>query len=883
MMERLIEEGANINSTNKYKNTPLHIAALKGNNELAKILIKKGANYKTQNKYYFTPLHLAAANGYENIVKLLINKEKSDDKFASLISLKKKSYVNVGGKDGDTALHLAIKNDWGYVVVSLLDYAQTNINASNASGKSPLHIAVMNERSRLVKILLAKGALTDFEDIGGRTPLHYASRKGNEEIAKILLESGAHINRADEMGQTPLHFAAILGNAKLVELLLKKEAILEACNAVRQTPLHLAAAKGCTEVVKKLVEDSASLEVRDSQGRTPFLIAVEKGKETIVTELINKGADIEVCDRGKNSALHLAAVNNRLSLVISLLAETSHLNSKNKKGETPLYLAIKFKNIDVVSKILTYGVNSNLYVEKEKALHKAVVKGNKEIVKELLDYGAYIDAVDSKRRTPLILAIVKLNNNGVKSSLKRRVDIQVANVNQNVLSIVKLLLKRRANVQITDENQHTPLHHVASLGNVNLAKLLICYGINIEAKDKKEYTALHIAVINNNVGLTSLLLQEGANPSVFDMHHMTPLHYAAEIGRPKILKLLLKYGSDIEANGPYGATPLTLSINKTKWDNINLLINYGANIFHVDSKGDSLERIFIEKLNSDVAYNKERKKRLEKVWVPQSIFKMQEIIPPFNPSDKQYIIKRLEEYIKRLGVPKGWGVYLKKTCPKGGDLYYLKKWFKEIELEVKKSWADFELTYSAIIGDLVYHVLSESFLSPYPYQMLLKQFLAITKEIVEPADDSINEDNSVGIAEKIMNMFGEKDSKLRALKEPYDIIKRTLQAYKEFNYLIPSNLFYTLSSKTDRKALIQVFARYPGCFYNLEACIFKYFENHIFNKEDKAKLMEFRCLVLEGIRNHTFERRTDIKIIKSEVEPNSTSYIKNESCLGLSI
>ncbi|MGL9725188.1 MAG: ankyrin repeat domain-containing protein [Wolbachia sp.] len=55
-------EGVNVNISNHFGNTPLHIAAIKGNEKMAKLLLEKRANANVKNHSGDTPLHAAAKN-----------------------------------------------------------------------------------------------------------------------------------------------------------------------------------------------------------------------------------------------------------------------------------------------------------------------------------------------------------------------------------------------------------------------------------------------------------------------------------------------------------------------------------------------------------------------------------------------------------------------------------------------------------------------------------------------------------------------------------------------------------------------------------------------------------------------------------------------------
>jgi ankyrin repeat protein len=74
-----IEKGANVGAIDNNNETPLHAAAIVGDQEAIKILIEKKAEIDAKNKYQRTSLHLAAKEGHVEIVTLLLANGASPD------------------------------------------------------------------------------------------------------------------------------------------------------------------------------------------------------------------------------------------------------------------------------------------------------------------------------------------------------------------------------------------------------------------------------------------------------------------------------------------------------------------------------------------------------------------------------------------------------------------------------------------------------------------------------------------------------------------------------------------------------------------------------------------------------------------------------------
>ena len=68
----LIAHGADVNTTYRFKETPLMVAARRGHEENCKVIINHGANCNAQDAKGDTALHFAALVGHESICCLLL-------------------------------------------------------------------------------------------------------------------------------------------------------------------------------------------------------------------------------------------------------------------------------------------------------------------------------------------------------------------------------------------------------------------------------------------------------------------------------------------------------------------------------------------------------------------------------------------------------------------------------------------------------------------------------------------------------------------------------------------------------------------------------------------------------------------------------------------
>jgi len=194
-VEFLLDRGANVNAATKVGRTPLFIAAMSDPSaDIARLLIAKGANPKIKDKYNNTMLNAAAA-----------------------------------GNDAET--------------VQLMIDAGVDVNAGPLTGLTPLMQAAGQSNTRVVKMLLAKGAKVDAVAdtpfmvafpppkagpivVDFYTALLMAAPFGPVELVQALLDAGADVNLAEGRKMTPLMLAVAADHQDpaVIRLLLSRGA-----------------------------------------------------------------------------------------------------------------------------------------------------------------------------------------------------------------------------------------------------------------------------------------------------------------------------------------------------------------------------------------------------------------------------------------------------------------------------------------------------------------------------------------------------------------------------------------------------------------------------------------------------------------------------------
>jgi ankyrin repeat domain-containing protein 50 len=197
-MQKLIKnKGYNVNVTNTWGNTLLHIASEYGHIEIVDYLVSNGANVNLLNGFQNTPLSVACFYEHIDIVSYLLQHQADP---------------NTVCESNQNALYFATLQGNLTIVELLVNYgavicAKIHPNLLQNANYTVLHEAVRRGHFELVEFFLNKHVNPNIIDDTGCTPLHLACQYGFIKIAQILVARGANINAYDYYRNTCLDFA----------------------------------------------------------------------------------------------------------------------------------------------------------------------------------------------------------------------------------------------------------------------------------------------------------------------------------------------------------------------------------------------------------------------------------------------------------------------------------------------------------------------------------------------------------------------------------------------------------------------------------------------------------------------------------------------------
>lgn len=207
----------------------------------------------------------------------------------------------------------------------------------------------------------------------------------------------------------------------------------------------------------------------------------------------------------------------------------------------------------------------------DKKLIKAVDKGNSSQIEALIKQGASVNAQNKKGVPVLLRAVVKGDPNAVKLLLDNGADIE------------------------GNKDQLPPVFWAAVMGKTEIVKLFVNKGIEINARDDSGTTLLMAAALpmdakndDNKIKLVDYLLQKGADLNAVNNERETALFRTlAAKDRPGLCNFLISKGTRIDTKNIYGVTPLIVAADAGNLKVVKTLIQNGADVQAVDNKGMS--------------------------------------------------------------------------------------------------------------------------------------------------------------------------------------------------------------------------------------------------------------------------------------------------------
>lgn len=240
------------------------------------------------------------------------------------------------------------------------------------------------------------------------------------------------------------------------------------------------------------------------------------------------------------------------SLCVLVLAWVACLPAGASSGvqDSEFLKALRLENGSAISSQIAAGRDPNYRMPGGKTpLMVAAKIGDLELVRLLLSRGADINATTQNGGTPLMFSAIPGN-----------------------LDIVRLLIERGADVNAVAHFNWTALMVASAKGHDDVIRVLLENGANANVADVYGWTPLMRAVETNRYAAVAVFMESGdVRLDAVDETGATALHHAVAGGHLEIARLLLEKGASIRAENAQGLTPMDVARRKSQEEMVRLL------------------------------------------------------------------------------------------------------------------------------------------------------------------------------------------------------------------------------------------------------------------------------------------------------------------------
>jgi ankyrin repeat protein len=247
----------------------------------------------------------------------------------------------------------------------------------DSGGFTPLLYAIRENCMACMEVLIRNGADIDLPDPDGVSPLHVAIMNANWDLARQLIAAGADVNQWDTFGEAPLftivgQYSRLDGGRGSIDPLNQTDGM---------TILRMLLERGADPNMQLFFRPANLSGSTNTRGSTPLIRAATAGDLEVVNLLLEHGADATLYMADRQTPIHAVLAGRSSQAQALQLIRILH-----KAGTDPNVVAL---------------VNHEQEVRGGSALHYAVRKRYKDVIKELASYGVDMNAKDQDGLTAL--------------------------------------------------------------------------------------------------------------------------------------------------------------------------------------------------------------------------------------------------------------------------------------------------------------------------------------------------------------------------------------------------------------------------------------------------------------------------------------------------
>jgi len=583
LIERLIEEGMDVNLVDRDGNSALMYAIYYGNLSLVKLLINNGASSNIKNNKNSTIINYIPIDNNKDILEYL----KSINNSIKM------------GKKSDDIIEAIENNDINMIDQLIKEEGISIVNCKGITRREyPLIIAFNINNYKTFKCLYDYGANLNIKNKDGISLLSLAIKKDRYEIMNIFnsflkkdVNEDYRINiiEKDANGSCPLIESINQNYSGNVHLLIQygiknKYDMKFVIDSEGNTPLTLSYSRGFNEIFDYLLKNIKYFNInqKDSNGNTILFYALRKNDIETIKILENNGAKI-------------------MSNMESLVKDPQLIHELIENGNN-IFLNNIFNKFNYDKEIICTILN--LYKDKKPMSNEEIIELITKLIKIQIEEKMYNTAVKCNIAS---ITILLKNENSTTNEIRNRIEkyniLSTAIKKQNIELIKKILYYIPFNKYPKHEEIITEI--ICNNTNISVVKILInsfVYELtNIKGEKLKEKFnetnfnyVLDKAIDENKLTIIEYMI----NYKNIDFNKI--LVDAIEHNRFNVVKFLIDKGKvDVNHEDEKRFTPIMYAVEKGDFSMIELLVNYNANL-NIRKENGKLRLLYCAGDNSDL-------------------------------------------------------------------------------------------------------------------------------------------------------------------------------------------------------------------------------------------------------------------------------------------
>lgn len=489
--------------------------------QILQTLLNQGANPNSTDEVGENILEIAAKNGVDFDVLRYILDARADP---LLSDAAEKAHSNKHPAHARMILRKALAKP-------------NRVSKWNSDGTTGLMVAAKLGYFDIVKEFVNAGATVLLEDAYDETAIEHAAINSHYGIARYLIEV------ARQQQFPSLHVARLAtqyGYADLMKDVLQENEFNQEAKdellGLTASRIHgnneesLEVERGREEIARMLLGAGANVHATAVDRTTALNKAARYGLLSIVTVLLDAGGDIEYQDDAAPlhdpwyGQRHVLDFELRYELIYERKQLWDDMNILRIHGGTPLVNAIEAPFVSTGNKLqmtnllLSRGANPNTRSPRGfTALMMASITGNVPIANLLMQKGASLEDQTKRREegTPLF-----------------------AKTDANLKGMLRMMLERERGYIADEIRGGTALMFASQFGRLGVVTALLDAGCNPNAQDAYGYTALMDAAREGHYEVCELLLARGSNLNARSKTGSTALRQASANKHERVVQLL---------------------------------------------------------------------------------------------------------------------------------------------------------------------------------------------------------------------------------------------------------------------------------------------------------------------------------------------------------